>query len=101
MPGAFLVHPRSFSFLMLGAQRVGVPIPRAPQALASQSSACEGTRGRQNAQLHSTQHGDILLRAVPCRVLGTEGPCQALLPIPHPSLPPSCPCSSSESPAHC
>lgn len=44
MPDAFLVQPRSFSFLMLGAQRV-VPIPRAPPALVSQSSACEGTRG--------------------------------------------------------
>lgn len=45
MPDAFLVQPRSFSFLMPGAQRVDVPIPRAPPALASQSSACEGTRG--------------------------------------------------------
>lgn len=80
----------------LDAQREGPPIPKAPLALAH-----KGRRGSQNARPHPTQHcpsmenGDILLHTALCHVLGTEGPCQALLPITQQSLLPACPCSSS------
>ena len=91
----------------LDAQRESLPVPRAPQALASWGSARKGTWHCRNAWPHPTQHcpstgnGDILLCTALCHVLETEGPCQALLPVPHRSLLPARPCSSSESPAHC